>query len=663
MSSRAERSTGALPVDPVCGMTVDPADAAGSFEYRGQTYYFCNPSCFERFRADPEEFLTLPDERSMLDLSDLPPSTVFVCPMDPDVRQPGPGACPKCGMALEPEIVELDDAPNPELVDMRRRLRLALVLGAPVFLLTMADMVTRGGLMRVVSMTAVNWIELVCATPVVLWAGWPFLVRAWTSIRNRHLNMFTLIGTGIGAAYLYSVAGTIAPGLFPAGFRLHGVVETSFDTAVVVTALVLLGQVLELVARSRTTSALKHLLTLAPRTARIVRNGVEIDIPMADVRVGDRCRVRPGEKVPVDGVVVEGESAIDESLVTGESIPVEKGVGDRVTGGTLNAAGTFLLQADRVGRDTLLAQIVRMVGEAQRSRAPIQRLADRISAWFVPAVIAIAVLSFVGWSVWGPEPRLALGLVSAVSVLIIACPCALGLATPMAVMVGTGRGATAGVLVRNAEALERLERVDTIVVDKTGTLTEGKPTLASVVPLDGRTEHDLLRLAAAVEQGSEHPLASAIVGGARARGVDLPRVDRFRATAGQGIAGDVGRSHVVLGNQTLLRSVDLTAAGDTPDALRHQGQTVMFVAVDGKLAGLIGVADPSKRQPGKRSISCTAMACASSCSPATTFARPKRSPGRCGSMTSARMCNRAPSAMSSGVCSAKGEWWRWRVTA
>jgi P-type Cu+ transporter len=615
-------------IDPVCGMTVEPEDAAGSFDYRGKTYYFCNPSCLERFRADPEEFLAPIDEQSHAPSA----SGVYICPMDPEVRQPGPGACPKCGMALEPDlsdltsatkveytcpmhpeivrdgpgacpicgmaleprVVELHDAPNPELVDMTRRFWLALVLGLPVFLLTMADMVLRGGLMSVVSMTSVNWVGLVCATPVVLWAGWPFFVRARASIVNHSLNMFTLIGTGIGAAYAYSTVATLAPSLFPEGFRVHGVVETYFDTAVVITALVLLGQVLELRARSRTSSALKHLLGLAPRTARVVRHGAELDVPMSDVRVGDRCRVRPGEKVPVDGVVVDGASAVDESMVTGEPIPVEKRAGDRVTGGTLNTAGTFLFEAERVGRDTLLAQIVRMVGEAQRSRAPIQRLADRIAAWFVPAVIAVAVLSFIGWSAWGPEPRLALALVSAVSVVIIACPCALGLATPMAIMVGTGRGATSGVLVKNAEALERLERVDTLVVDKTGTLTEGKPMLCAVVPLDGRTESELLRLAAGVEQGSEHPLASAIVAGARARELQVPRVDAFQSLPGRGISGRVDGVAVALGSATMMSDLDVSAAGDRPDALRRQGQTVMFVAVDRKLAGLISVADPIK---------------------------------------------------------------------
>ena len=633
MSKAAAETRAVEHIDPVCGMTVDPADAAGSFKYEGQTYYFCNPVCLERFSARPDAYLATSGEGQPVDVRPHHAARQYVCPMDPEVRQAQPGACPKCGMALEadlsnpaaftkveytcpmhpeivrdepgacpicgmalePRVVGLEDGPNPELVDMTRRFWLALLLGGPVFLLAMADMALGGGLTRFVSMRAINWVGLVFATPVVLWAGWPFFSRAWASIVNRSLNMFTLIATGVGSAYGYSAVGTIAPGIFPEGFRRHGVVETYFDTAVVITALVLVGQVLELRARGRTSAALKHLLGLAPRTARVVRAGLEVDVPITDVRVGDVCRVRPGEKVPADGLVVEGHSAVDESMVTGEPIPVEKVTGDRVTGGTLNTTGTFLFRAERVGSDTMLAQIVRMVGEAQRSRAPIQRLADRIASWFVPGVIVVAVLAFISWSLWGPEPRLALALVSAVSVLIIACPCALGLATPMAIMVGTGRGATAGVLVKNAEALERLEAVDTLVVDKTGTVTEGKPALASVVPLDARSEREILRLAAALEQGSEHPLAAAIVRGAASQAIELPRVEAFESRPGKGIAGRVDGQDVALGNVAMMRDLDVRVETDqASDGLRREGQTVMFVAVNQKLVGLIGVVDPVK---------------------------------------------------------------------
>src|SRR5262245_4919633 len=585
-------------IDPVCGMTVDPHDAAGSAEYRGRTYYFCNPSCLERFTESPETFVTDTGARKEPadEQASAAPGTEYTCPMHPEIVRDRPGACPICGMALEPRLVALDDGPNPELIDMTRRFWLSLVLGVPVFVLAMADMVVSGGIMRVIGMGAVNWIGFLFATPVVWWAGWPFFERAWASIVNRSPNMFTLIGMGVGAAYLYSALGTIAPGIFPEGFRVHGAVETYYDTAVVVTALVLLGQVLELRARSRTTSALKQLLGLAPRTARAMRDGEERDIPIAAVQVGDIIRVRPGERVPVDGEVIAGHSAIDESMVTGEPIPVEKGPGDRVTGGTVNTNGTLLFKALRVGADTLLAQIVRMVGEAQRSRAPIQRLADSISAWFVPAVVVVAILAFIGWSLFGPSPRLVFALVSAVSVLIIACPCALGLATPMAIMVGTGRGATAGVLVKNAEALERLERVDTLVVDKTGTLTEGKPALATVVPLGSRSEEDVLQLAATLEQGSEHPLAAAIIKGADARRVPLRRAEGFQARPGKGIEGRVDGHTVVVGNAAIMRDagVAIDAHLTRVDELRRTGQTVMFVAVDGALAGLAGVADPIK---------------------------------------------------------------------
>jgi Cu+-exporting ATPase len=621
-------------------MTVDPASAAGAFDYRGHTYYFCNTRCLERFKADPAAFVG--DDRAASAASPartpgrtaLAGARAYICPMDPQVREPEPGACPKCGMALEPDLSDpsalmnveytcpmhpeivrdqpgacpicgmaleprmagLEDGPNPELVDMTRRFWIALVLGAPVFVLMMIDMLLRGGLMRVIDMRLINGIGLACATPVVFWAGWPFFVRGWHSIVNRSPNMFTLIALGVGSAYAYSAAATLAPQMFPEGFRVHGVVETYFDTAVVITALVLLGQVLELRARSQTSSALRQLLGLAPRTARVIRESQEIDVPITDVRVGDVLRVRPGEKVPVDGLVIEGHTAIDESMVTGEPIPAEKGPGDRVTGGTINTAGTVLFTAERVGADTLLARIVRMVAEAQRSRAPIQRLADQVAAWFVPAVVIVAAAAFAAWSVIGPEPRLAHALVSAVSVLIIACPCALGLATPMAIMVGTGRGATAGVLVKNAEALERLETVDTLVVDKTGTLTEGKPQLSAVVPLDGRSESELLRLAASLEQGSEHPLAAAILAGAGQRRLPMTRVEGFRAQPGKGIEGIIEGHRVLLGNVAMMREAAVVPdeASARADELRRTGQTATFLAVDGKVAGLIAVADPVK---------------------------------------------------------------------
>jgi Cu+-exporting ATPase len=616
-------------LDPVCGMTIDEEDAVGTHRHDGVTYYFCNPSCLERFQNDPKAFL----EPAAATVTPAPVGAVFLCPMDPEVRSSKPGACPTCGMALEPDLsnpaahtrieytcpmhpqivrdapgscpicgmaleprtISTLDAPNPELVDMTRRFRIAAVLTAPVFLVTMADMVG-GGRLAMSRGTVVNWLGLVLATPTVFWAGRPFFERAWASVVNRSPNMFTLIGLGVGSAYGYSAVATVTPGIFPDGFRMHGIVDTYFDTAAVITVLVLLGQVLELRARGQTGTAIRYLLGLAPKTARVVRGAAERDIPLGDVEVGDTCRVRPGEKIPVDGVVIEGRSAVDESMVTGEPIPVEKEPGANVTGGTINAAGTLLIRAERVGTDTLLAQIVRMVGEAQRSRAPIQRLADRIAAYFVPAVVAVALIAFAAWSVWGPAPRLAHALVSAVAVLIIACPCALGLATPMAIMVGTGRGATAGVLVKNAEALERLEQVDTIVVDKTGTLTEGKPRLVSVLPLDGRPEADAVRLAAALERSSEHPLAAAILSAARERAIEFPAASEFRSISGKGIAARVDGATAALGNLAMMEEAGVAteAAQSKADALRLAGQTVMFLAVDGRLAALLGVADPIK---------------------------------------------------------------------
>jgi Cu+-exporting ATPase len=519
-------------LDPVCGMRIDPSTAAGQHTHKGQTYYFCSAGCLEKFSADPDKYLS-PGSREPEPPT--PAGTMYICPMDPEVRQDHPGACPKCGMALEPDLstaptmkveytcpmhpeivrdapgacpicgmaleprtVGLEDAPNPELVDMTRRMWIGAAIGLPVFLLAMGDMVLGMGLGGRVDMRITNWVGLLCATPVVLWAGWPFFERGWASIRNRSANMFTLIALGVGAAYVFSAVATVLPDLFPEGFRVHGVVETYFDTAVVITVLVLLGQVMELRARGRTSMAIRQLLGMAPKTARVIRDGAESDIPLPHVQVGDLLRVRPGERVPVDGTVVDGRTSVDESMISGEPIPVEKEPGAKVTGSTINGTGSITMRAERVGNDTLLAQIVRMVSEAQRSRAPIQRLADVISSWFVPAVVVIAILAFVAWATWGPEPRLAFGLLSAVAVLIIACPCALGLATPMAIMVGTGRGAGAGVLIKNAEALERLEKVDTIVVDKTGTLTEGKPRLAQVTAVAPFTESEVLRFAAAV---------------------------------------------------------------------------------------------------------------------------------------------------------------------
>ena len=524
--------------------------------------------------------------------------TEYTCPMHPEVVRDAPGACPSCGMALEPRIVEVEEGPNPELVDMTRRFWVAAVLGLPVFLVAMGDMVSGGGVSAAIGPRVANWVQLVFATPVVFWAGWPFFERAWVSLQNRSPNMFTLIGLGVGAAFGYSVLATVAPQLFPIGFQMNGVVEPYFDSAVVITALVLLGQVLEIRARSRTSAAIKALLGLAPKTARVIRDDGEHDIPLSEVHVGDRLRVRPGEKVPVDGTVEDGRSSVDEAMVTGEPIPVEKTVGDAVIGATINGTGSLILRAERVGRATLLAQIVQMVSEAQRTRAPIQSLADRLAEYFVPAVVTVSILAFVAWSVWGPEPRLALALVSAVAVLIIACPCALGLATPMAIMVGTGRGATAGVLVKNAEALELLERVDTLVVDKTGTLTEGKPTLTRVVLADGSdvSEERLLALAAGLERASEHPLAAAVIEGAKARPVAIPDTTAFDSITGQGVVGHVDGKAIALGNAELMktRGVDVRALHDQVAELSAAGETVMYVAVDERAAGLLCVSDPIK---------------------------------------------------------------------
>jgi Cu+-exporting ATPase len=518
--------------------------------------------------------------------------------MHPEIIRDQPGSCPICGMALEPLVVTLDEEENPELRDMSRRFWIAVILTIPVFVLGMSDLIPGQPLQQLIPMSTLAWVQLVLATPVVLWAGWPFLERAWQSVVNRSLNMFTLIGLGVAVSYLFSVIAILAPGMFPASFRdYHGNVPVYFEAASVITTLVLLGQVLELRARGQTGTAIRALLGLAPKTARRVReDGVEEDVPLDHIVVGDRLRVRPGEKVPVDGTVTEGSSAVDESMITGEPIPVEKGANDRVVGGTVNGNGAFIMRAERVGSETLLAQIVQMVAEAQRSRAPIQRLADVVSSYFVPAVVIIAVLTFVVWSIWGPEPRMAYGLVNAVAVLIIACPCALGLATPMSIMVATGKAASYGVLFKNAEAIEVMRKVDTIVVDKTGTLTVGKPKLQTVVTSNEIDEQTLLRFAASIERNSEHPLAAAIVSGARDRGVKLVDTVAFDSLTGKGVVGEVDGRRVALGNHSLLDELkiepgDLRSQAET---LRANGQTVMFVAVDGKAAGLLGVADPIK---------------------------------------------------------------------
>jgi P-type Cu+ transporter len=575
-------------------MTVDASSPLRT-DYRGATYFFCNPGCLKKFQADPARYLEAKSAPESHHQTAPDPDVIYTCPMHPEVRQKGPGACPICGMALEPAMVTLDEGPNYELIDMTRRFWLAAGLGLPVMLFAMGEMLGVVPHLAPPASRVADLIQLAIATPVVLWAGAPFFARAWDSIVNRSPNMFTLIGAGVGAAYLYSAAATIAPSIFPEGFRMHGRVEPYFDTAVVITALVALGQVLEIRARSRTSLALKGLLGLAPKTARKVIGLMENDIPIADVHVGDKLRVRPGEKIPVDGVVVKGRTSVDESMVTGEPMPVEKEPGRRVTGGTINGSGSIVMQAERVGRDTLLAQIVQMVAEAQRTKAPVQRVADRIAAWFVPAVFAVAVVSFAGWSLWGPEPRLAHALVSAVSVVIIACPCALGLATPMAIMVGTGRGASEGVLVRHAEALERLERADTLVVDKTGTLTEGRPRVVGVAGSPGTvSDDDLLRHAAAVEQGSEHPLASAIVAAATARGLTWPPADAFESIPGKGVSGRVGERTVLLGNYAFMeeRGIDLRGAFTMATRDSAPPSTAIPVAIDGRIAGVIAIADP-----------------------------------------------------------------------
>ncbi len=628
-------------IDPVCGMTVNPASSAGSFEHNGHLYYFCSTNCLKRIRENPDSFLSPPAPaltqigQSPAPAKNMNPAGGFTCPMHPEVRQPAAGACPKCGMALEPvalaapqsrieytcpmhpeiirdspgscpicgmalepRTVTVSDAENPELADMRRRFWISAALTIPVFFLGMSDLIPGQPLQQLFSSRSLSWVQLALATPVVLWGGWPFFVRAVNSIINRSLNMFTLIGLGVTVAYLYSVVATLFPEVFPHSFRGHSdAVPVYFEAAAVIVTLVLLGQLLELKARGQTSNAIKSLLGLAPKTARRIRSdGSEEDVPLQEVMEGDELRVRPGEKVPVDGIVIEGSSSVDESMISGEPIPVAKATGNRVIGGTVNGTGSFVMKAERVGAATLLAQIVQMVVEAQRSRAPIQKLADRVAAYFVPAVIVVAVITFVVWSIFGPEPSMAYALINSVAVLIIACPCALGLATPMSVMVATGKAAQLGILFKNAEAIEVLRQVDTLVVDKTGTLTEGKPAVAFISTAENLDERQLLRFAASLERGSEHPLAEAIVSAAQSRGIELTKATSFESLTGKGVQGAVDERQIALGNKGLLAElgVDAAAFDRKADELRSAGQTVMYVVIDKETAGIIAVADPVK---------------------------------------------------------------------
>ena len=578
--------------DPVCGMVVDPHSTPHRHQHGGRTFYFCSNGCLAKFSVVPDKYLNKTTQESQ----PVPEGTIYTCPMHPEIRQVGPGSCPICGMALEPVLASVEAAPNAELIDMNRRFWIGLVLSLPVVALEMGGHLT--GLNHYIGQTTSNWFQLILATPVVLWAGWPFFVRGWNSVVSRNLNMFTLIAMGTGVAWLYSVVATVLPGIFPAAFRdSSDAVAVYFEAAAVITVLVLLGQVLELRARESTSGAIRALLDLAPKSARRLRDdGVEEEVELDRIEVGNRLRVRPGEKIPVDGVVVDGRSAVDESMVTGESMPVTKEVAANVIGGTINQSGGLVIEARKVGRDTMLSQIVQLVAEAQRSRAPIQRLADQVSAWFVPAVIAVAVLAFGAWAIWGPEPRFAYGLVAAVAVLIIACPCALGLATPMSIMVGVGRCAQSGVLIKNAEALERMERVDTVVVDKTGTLTEGKPAVTKIVTAAGYNNTEVLQLAASVERASEHPLAAAIVRAAEERSVSIAAVSDFDSPTGKGAVGKVGGKRVALGNANFLKElgVDVALLSDDAEKLRLDGATAIFMAVDGNLAAVFAIADPVK---------------------------------------------------------------------
>ncbi len=588
----ASTATGSVR-DPVCGMDVDPASAKHRASHGGEQFYFCSAGCKAKFEADPERYLgARPAPEPM------PAGTIYTCPMHPEIQQVGPGSCPICGMALEPRDVPAgDEGPNPELADFRRRFALGAALTLPLIVIAMGPMVGLPMDAWLGARTA-RWLELLLATPVVFWCGWPFLERGVRSFRTMHLNMFSLIAMGVAAAYFFSLVAVLAPGIFPARFRDHsGQIGVYFEAAAVIVVLVLLGQILELGARDRTGSAIRALMGLAPKTARILRgDGREEEIALEDVAVGDRLRVRPGEKIPVDGEVVEGRSSVDESMLTGEPMAVEKVAGDAVTGATVNGTGSLIVMASRVGKDSTLSQIVEMVATAQRSRAPIQKLADSVAGWFVPAVIAVAVVAFVAWSIWGPPPALAYALVSAIAVLIIACPCALGLATPVSIMTATGRGAQAGVLIKDAAALEAFAKVDTLIVDKTGTLTMGKPRLSRVLPEEGYDEAEVLRLAASLERGSEHPLAEAIVAGAEKRGVGLVEVGEFESVTGMGVKGSVAGRAVALGNARMLEGLGLAPgkAGRDADARRDQGETVMFVVVDGRIAGLVSVVDPVK---------------------------------------------------------------------
>jgi len=580
-------------IDPVCGMTVDPHATPHHARHGGQDHHFCSAGCRTKFVADPERYRHGPPKSS----EPAPPGAIWICPMDPEVRQDHPGPCPICGMALEPEMVSADAQPSAELVDMTRRFWIGLVLALPIFVLEMGGHLIPA-LHRIVPPQLSIWFQFILATPVVLWVGWPFFERGWASLRSRHLNMFTLIAMGTGVAWGYSAVATLAPGAFPAAFRAtDGTVAVYFEAAAVITVLVLLGQVLELRAREQTSGAIKALLNLAPKTARrIEADGSEAEVALDLIAVGDRLRVRPGEKVPVDAIVLQGRSSLDEALVTGESMPVTKQAGDHVIGGTINQSGALIIAAEKIGRDTMLARIVQMVADAQRSRAPIQRLADTVAGWFVPAVLLVAIAAFAIWGIWGPEPRFAHGLVAAVAVLIIACPCALGLATPMSIMVGIGRGAGLGVLIRNAEALERLEKVDTLVVDKTGTLTEGRPSVTRIIADEGRDPDELLRLAAGVERASEHPLALAIVAAAEAKGLAIPPVDDFDSPTGKGALGTVEGRHIVLGNTRFLEEMGIATdpLADQAAALRREGATSIFIGIDDAVAGAFAIADPIK---------------------------------------------------------------------
>ncbi len=583
-------------IDPVCGMSVDTSLDKPTHTYKGQNFHFCSQGCHDKFVGDPEHYLSGAHRKAA---EEAPSGTMFTCPMHPEIVQEGPGTCPICGMALEPMgIPSGDEGPNPELVDFRRRFWVGAALTVPLLILAMGPFVGLGVVRDIIGERTTLWTEFALGTPVILWAGWPFFVRGWNSVVTWNLNMFTLIGMGVGAAYSFSIVAVVAPGIFPDGFRdAQGNVGVYFEAGAVIVVLVLLGQMMELGARERTGSAIRALLDLAAKTARIVReNGNEEEVPLEDVQVGDHLRVRPGDKVPVDGVVLEGRSSIDESMISGEPIPVEKVEGDPVTGATINGTGSLVMEAQRVGADTMLSQIVEMVANAQRSRAPIQKLADSVAGKFVPAVILVAIVSFGVWAIWGPAPALSYALVNAVAVLIIACPCALGLATPMSIMTATGRGAQAGVLIKNAEALERFAKVDTLIIDKTGTLTQGKPKLVAILPEAEHTEEEVLKLAASLERGSEHPLAEAIVTGAEERGVALSKADDFEAVTGKGVKGMVDGQRVALGNAKLVTDLGLEGGRlmETANARRDEGETVMFVIVDAEIAGLVAVADPVK---------------------------------------------------------------------